>query len=201
MSYELLYKRFLVKEHNGTLTPYIITGSNNCFELSGKRERSVYRFYDNYKKEPKDSLRDFLGKMYDIMSKENSGYSQGVPKTKNGFIEGFFKKIITRDEFIPYGVRMENYLDNKFKSSRTTKSDYDVGQCLIENALIKVNNENVRKYAGKTIIPFNRNNEPIIGKGKFKTVNLARTEYGFFKSHSKKRYTYLDNIDYFKVVR
>lgn len=199
MSWELLYKRFLVKEPNGSLTPYIITGSNNAFEMSGKRERSVYDFYKYYPKKPKESLREFLGRMYDIMAREDSGYLKGVSKTKKGFIEGFYKKTITRDEFIPYGVRMENYLKNKFKSTVKKKSDYEIGQGLTSKPLIPVNNENMEKYLGVTVFPHNRHGEAIMGRGKFKRVRDG--EYGFFKSKSKRRYYYPSNMDFFKVVK
>ena len=48
MSYEILYKIFTIKKGNN-LIPFVIEGSNNCFEQSGKRERNLHLGYSFFK--------------------------------------------------------------------------------------------------------------------------------------------------------
>lgn len=80
MSYEILYKRFLVKQNDGSLKPYMIVGSNNAFEMSGKRERTISELYKYKPLIQGQSLKNYLILFHKSLSDKYSGFEKGVPK-------------------------------------------------------------------------------------------------------------------------
>lgn len=208
MSYEILYKRFLVREKgklnpNGKLIPYIIHGSNNCYEATytgRKRERCVTNLFNCY--EHKSDLKEFLGMIYDKLTDEHSGFLKGISKTKKGFIKGFNKKIINEDELTENGIIMEERLNKKFRKKRKNKSVYDYDNEL-KNIPFKTFSINIcEQIKDKTIIAYSKDKN-IIGKGKIKKLPYVNNgdEYGFFKTRYRNRYIKIYSIGYYKIIK
>ena len=144
MGYEILYHRFLVYDPDKkSLKPYIIYGSNNCYYYQGKRERNILDIEKTVNSDSSTFLNPkyytlymYLDKFYNIIKPDiNSGYFTRVPKTKKGFINGFFKKVIDIDTFKQFtnlGYN-GNYLDQKLtvmtKHKQFLKYNTYTGEC------------------------------------------------------------------------
>jgi len=202
MSYEILYKRFLVKDGD-KLIPHIIHGSNNCYEATnGKRERCVSNLltdFGYFKDYDKSDLRKYLGEVYKELKKDDS--FKGLQKTKQGFIDGFYKKIIDKNELDLDGVYMEEKLIRKFREKRKTKSTYELMNELKDKPFIEFNEKKISEIEDKTILGFNEYKQ-LIAKGKVKKLHKYGDckEYGFFKSRAKRRYYLLYQLKYYKLV-
>jgi len=101
MSYEIIYTIFTIKKENQYI-PFIVIGSNNCFEHSGRRERNLYKansFFKNNKgtfstlEELKQNFNT------ELINKEiENGSIQGRYKTSKSILNQFCKKIIDYTE-------------------------------------------------------------------------------------------------------
>lgn len=200
MSYEILYKRFITVEENEVLTPYIICGSSNCFEYSGKRERSLqnmleWKYYTN--KYDTEDLVAFLGNVWEDMSKTD--YWHKLPKTKKGFVNGFFKNIINKEKLIDNGVDMEIRLNNLNTNKKPRLNAFDVATLKKDEPFIRLTLDNVTQIYNKSILFFN-NYKQLIGKGRIKKTN--NNDIGFFKTGVRRYYQPLNghNQYYYKVI-
>lgn len=200
MSYELLYQRFLLKDGD-KLIPYFIHGSNNCYEVSGKRERSVSNLFNWFKEIDQTDLRTFLGKIYDLISKEDSGFLKGIPKTKTGFINGFYDRIIEKEDFTENGEWLEDRLIRKFRVKRNIKTDYDLIQELKDKPFIEFNKDKIPEIEDKTILGFNQYKN-FMAKGRVRKLYpySENSDYGFFRSKAKRTYLLLYQLKYYKLV-
>ena len=202
MSYELLYQRFLVKDGD-KLTPYFIHGSNNCFEVSGKRERDVsnlFNWFKDYKDMPQNDLNKFLGILFDKISNDDSGFLKGIPKTKQGFISGFYKKTIDKTDLMKNGELMELKLKRMFKTERPKpKSTYEINQELKDQEFIEFKQEDIPKIKDRILLVYDRFKNLLTDKGKIKPL-VSGKEHGFFMNRSRRRYLPLYNIKYYKMV-
>lgn len=195
MSYGILYQRFLVKDNNNNLIPYIIQGSNNCFEMSGKRERNLTNLFKLFNELDKSDLYTFLKNVYKEISDENSGYIKGISKTEKGFIDGFYKKIVNESDLLTNGEYMEDRLKLLFKSTKKQKSVWDIAKENENQELKKIDFDSLPK---NNILFFNKYKQ-LCGKGKIKKTNNG--DYGFFKSKSRRYYQPLNtsNEYYYKT--
>ena len=197
MSYEILYQRFLTKDEQGNLTPYIICGSSNCFEHTGQRERSLqnmfkWKYYTN--KFDTSNVKEYLGNVWEEMNKTDS-WSK-VPRTKNGFVNGFFKKIISTDQLYGSGLGMDIKLKQLFKNPKPRKTYYQYIEEYKNDPLIEIDSNNVNKIENKRILLFNSQGN-FVNKGRIKLTNNG--DIGFFKTgcsryyqplHTRLRYKY-----------
>ena len=202
MSYEILYKTFLVTEEDGTQTPYIINGSNNCTELNHNfkeiRERNLNNLFKLYKEVDKTDLKQFLEVVYKDITQENTGFLKGVPKTLNGFINGFYNRIVNKEELLNRGLDMEIYLKNKFKTQRAKpKTVYEINETLTtEFKECSRFNEELKHDLNKVVIVYDKYKRPY-NKGKF----ILRGEDIYFKkSGAKNKLLYLHNFDLYREV-
>lgn len=203
MGWEILYNWFTLKKGDGIKEYYVIHGSNNCWEHSGKRERNVSNIETfPCKKKPEESLVDWLKRFYEGLKKENSGFEKGIPKTFNGFLNKFINQEITEEEFMDNGEQMEIRLIHLFRKKREpAKTTFELDKELEDKPFIKLNEIDVSTIVGKTLLPYNESKHLIFGKGKIKAINHPKAKFGFFKSRSNRRFYYLSDISYVKLVR
>lgn len=128
MSYEIIYKVGSFKTSKGYL-PFVIMGSNNCFEITGRgqrRERNVYFLHSILNKEHRKTI--FYNDLAEVKSnfiindfeeEIKNGSIQGNFKTRQGIIRALSSNVI--EEMKPYfNLRHLYYcseeIDQKFKA-------------------------------------------------------------------------------------
>ncbi len=109
---------------------------------------------------------------------------------------------IVKKEHLLYYHYSENTIKyafkNKYDSIRAKpKSTYELHQELIDKPLIEFNNEDVEKIKGRKLLVYGYN-KYLFDSGKIKPLHNGN--YGFFKNRTRKYYTPLHNIHYYKVV-
>lgn len=105
MGYEIIYKTFTIKKGD-THIPFIVWGSNNCYEysMSGKQRRernidSAKFLFLNRKSEFKSlSQMDTYFCYNEILKDMNDGMLQGLYKSPNGLLKSFHKYIFDSNE-------------------------------------------------------------------------------------------------------
>jgi hypothetical protein len=200
MGYEILYKRFLLN-NNGMYIPYVIHGSNNCFEPSGKRERCLTNLFKSFENVEWSTLDEFLGMVYDKLSADGSGFLKGIPKTKKGFINGFYNKVVDLDRFVDDAIIMEHILKRHYSKKRKRITAHESAEKLKDKPFKEFKRSDCKKLLGKTIIVFSKNfdKKHLIGRGKIKETYAD--EYGFFPTGYGRRYIRIGSIDYYKIEK
>jgi len=105
MSYEIIYKSFTIKKGD-THIPFVVWGSNNCYEISmygyQRRERNIDSakfLFLNRKSEFKSlSEMDSYFCFKEILKDMNDGMLQGIYKSPHGLLKSFHKYIFNSDE-------------------------------------------------------------------------------------------------------
>lgn len=194
MSYEILYQRFLLKKEDGTLVPYMIHGSNNCYEWNNRRRaRSLSNLFRWFKRTDQSDLDTFLGEVFDLFSGDDC--IERLPKTKKGFIRGFHQKIVPEDDFSENPTTMEDRLERKYTKKRNIKDGFQLHNEMKNVPLSVFRMDRVEDMVGKTILAYNHQ-ENLIGKGKVKPVR--EDKYGFFPTRFRRRYVILNSVAYYK---
>lgn len=138
MSYEIIYKVGSFKTSKGYL-PFIVMGSNNCYEITGRgqrRERNVYFLKSILNKEHRGQIfyndlaeikSDFI--VNDFEEEIKDGSIQGSFKTRAGIIKALNKNVI--EDIKPYfNLRHLYYcskeIDQKFKDYRSKLDVYSL---------------------------------------------------------------------------
>lgn len=101
MGYEIVYNVFTVKQDNKYF-PFVVCGSNNCYEHSGRRERNlnILNYFFKDKKEYFNSLEELKACFNSelIQKNINDGNIQGRFKTAKSFLNQFLSKVINNKE-------------------------------------------------------------------------------------------------------
>jgi len=101
MSYEIVYKIFTLKT-KGVYIPFDVSGSNNCYEHTGRRERNLNKavYYFKDRKAEFKSLEELKQafKVDHINEGLRGGNIQGRFKTSKSILNQFIKKVLTDED-------------------------------------------------------------------------------------------------------
>lgn len=209
MSGTILYKNFVVKKGN-LYRPYSILGATNVrYSSTGKRERNVYDIVNIY---------GGIGDIDGFMTRENTEkvlslffnaiggpqtevwYAQ---KTRRGFINSFFKHVISEEEFTNDGLLMEEKLDRKFSGSRSRRTQNEILDSVETKPFIDIESVNLENYIRKTVVAYNPNGM-IEGIGRFDDepydTGYGRAGYLFYIRGKRNKIIPMRRIRYFKVA-
>lgn len=203
MSSEIIFKTYVI-EKDGLFKPFVIVGSSNAFDMySNKIARNNYdilkskginRFLS------KNEIEPILAKDFEAM--DDSGCYRGLQKTKKGYINSFFKTVISEDQFIEDGERMEDFLKrNAPKKKRMNEYDYvQLGKDKPVTKFLKFDNKSVKDIGNKRIIAYRSEfgNGTAIGVGKIK--DIGNGEFGFVRMGKRKSYTPLFHINDYSFI-